>query len=269
MVTVEVDPARVESRLAAGQIECPGCGGVLGGWGYGRVRRVAGLADPVRPRRARCRACAATHVLLPVTLLLRRAYAAERVWAVIKARAGGWGHRRIGVEFAVPAATVRGMAAPGSDAAGVGAGVVCAAGGDRGGGCGDPRCLGVSVAGRVGRGRAGHLGDRGSVRYGRNPRRGDAAAGGGGGQRWAVSGAGLATDRWCNTTRPCRWPRYSVILAKALPGNRFRAGRRAKDMRQNNLGFRFRTGYGCDNGRHGGSRGVGGVEVRGAAPAPG
>lgn len=72
------------------------------------MRTIAGLADPVRPRRARCRACAATHVLLPVTLLLRRAYAAERVWGAIKARAEGWGHRRIGAEFTVPAATVRG-----------------------------------------------------------------------------------------------------------------------------------------------------------------
>jgi hypothetical protein len=49
-----------------------------------------------------------THVLLPTTMLLRRAYAAERVWAALKARGGGWGHRRIGAEFAVPAATVRG-----------------------------------------------------------------------------------------------------------------------------------------------------------------
>jgi hypothetical protein len=30
MVTVEVDPVRVESRLAAGEIACPCCGGVLG-----------------------------------------------------------------------------------------------------------------------------------------------------------------------------------------------------------------------------------------------
>ena len=108
MVTVEVDPVRVESRLAAGQIGCPGCGGVLGGWGYGRARTIAGLADPVRPRRARCRACAVTHVLLPATMLFRRAYAAEWVWASLRARARGWGRRRIGAEFLVPAATVRG-----------------------------------------------------------------------------------------------------------------------------------------------------------------
>lgn len=109
MVTVEADPVRVESRLTAGGIACPACGGgVLGGWGYARTRRIAGMTDPVRPRRARCRACAVTHVLLPVTVLLRRAYAAERIWAVLTARADGSGHRRIGASLGVPAATVRG-----------------------------------------------------------------------------------------------------------------------------------------------------------------
>jgi hypothetical protein len=109
MVTVEVDPVRVESRLAAGGIGCPTCrDGVLGGWGYARARQIEGLREPVRPRRARCRACTVTHVLLPVTMLLRRAYAAERIWAVLAARAEGSGHRRIGASLGVPAATVRG-----------------------------------------------------------------------------------------------------------------------------------------------------------------
>src|SRR5258705_8508234 len=108
MVTVEVDPVRVESRLAAGEIGCPRCGGVLGGWGHARARQVGGLAGPVRPRRARCRGCAVTHVLLPVTVLVRRAYAAEQIWTALTARADGWGHRRIGAVIQVPAATVRG-----------------------------------------------------------------------------------------------------------------------------------------------------------------
>jgi transposase-like protein len=108
MVTVEVDSVCVESRLAAGKIGCPGCGGVLGGWGHARARRITGLADPVRPRRARCRACAVTHVLLPVTVLLRRAYGAEQVWAALTARAEGLGHRRIAAVIGMPAATVRG-----------------------------------------------------------------------------------------------------------------------------------------------------------------
>lgn len=109
MVTVEVDLVCVESRLSAGEIGCPSCrDGVLGGWGYARVRQIEGLSDPVRPRRARCRACAVTHVLLPVTVLLRRVYAAKRIWAALIARAEGFGHRRIGVRLGVPAATVRG-----------------------------------------------------------------------------------------------------------------------------------------------------------------
>jgi transposase-like protein len=109
MVTVEVDPVRVESRLAAGEIGCPRCGeGVLAGWGHARARWIEGLADSLRPRRARCRACGATHVLLPVTVLLRRAYAAERIWAALSARSNGSGHRRIGAALSVPAATVRG-----------------------------------------------------------------------------------------------------------------------------------------------------------------
>lgn len=109
MVTVEVDPACVESRLAAGEIGCPCCvGGVLGGWGYARQRSVAGTGQLVRPRRARCRGCAVTHVLLPVSLLLRRAYLAEWIWAALLAKAGGSGHRAIARRLGVPASTVRG-----------------------------------------------------------------------------------------------------------------------------------------------------------------
>jgi hypothetical protein len=47
-------------------------------------------------------------MLLPVTVLSRRAYAAEQIWAALTARAGGAGHRRIGAGIRVPAATVRG-----------------------------------------------------------------------------------------------------------------------------------------------------------------
>ncbi|WP_420891418.1 helix-turn-helix domain-containing protein [Mycobacterium riyadhense] len=66
------------------------------------------MADLVRPRRARCRACAVTHVLLPVSVLLRRAYAAEQIWSAWSARTDGLGHRRIAAVIRVPAATVRG-----------------------------------------------------------------------------------------------------------------------------------------------------------------
>lgn len=110
MVTVEADPVRVESRLVAGLINCPeaGCAGALRPWGWARSRSVRGLPERLRPRRARCGGCEVTHVLLPVTVLLRRADAAEVIGAGLAARARGLGHRPIGVALGVPAATVRG-----------------------------------------------------------------------------------------------------------------------------------------------------------------
>jgi hypothetical protein len=47
-------------------------------------------------------------VLLPVTLLLRRAYVAELIWAAVVAKAAGAGHRLIGARWGIPASTVRG-----------------------------------------------------------------------------------------------------------------------------------------------------------------
>lgn len=109
MVTVEADQVRVESRLAAGQVGCPDCRGALRPWGWARPRGVHGLGGEVlRPRRARCPACLVTHVLLPVTVLLRRAYASEVIGAAVLARAGGSGHRSIARALGVPAETVRG-----------------------------------------------------------------------------------------------------------------------------------------------------------------
>jgi hypothetical protein len=49
-----------------------------------------------------------THVLLPVTVLRRRADAAQVVWVGLLARAAGRGHRPIGLLLGVPASTVRG-----------------------------------------------------------------------------------------------------------------------------------------------------------------
>ena len=47
-------------------------------------------------------------MLLPATVLLRRADAAEVIGAAVAARARGLGHRPIGLALDVPAATVRG-----------------------------------------------------------------------------------------------------------------------------------------------------------------
>lgn len=109
MVTVEADPVLVEARLVSGQIDCPaGCRDVLRRWGWARCRGVRGVAGVLRPRRARCPGCLVRHVLLPVTVLLRRAYAVEVIGAAVLAGAGGSGHRSIGGQLRVPAATVRG-----------------------------------------------------------------------------------------------------------------------------------------------------------------
>lgn len=108
MLTVEADPALVEARLLGGRVDCPVCSGVLAPWGWARARRVHGLGSVARPRRGRCRGCGLTHVLLPVTLLARRGYAAVMVVTALLARAEGCGYRRAAVRVGAPADTVRG-----------------------------------------------------------------------------------------------------------------------------------------------------------------
>ena len=111
MLTVNGDRDVVERQLAGGELACPSCGGVLGGWGNARLR-------PVRVRRGRtrswCRAgrgaggAGATHVLLPAWCLLRRADAAAVIGAALEAAAAGDGHRKIAGLLGRAASTVRG-----------------------------------------------------------------------------------------------------------------------------------------------------------------
>jgi hypothetical protein len=111
VVTVEVDVDAVEGRLAAGELSCPACSSVLAGWGRARPRQLRGPHGPVWlcPRRSRCRGCRATHVLLPVTALLRRADAAAVIVSALAAKAvRRVGFRAIAAELARPAETVRG-----------------------------------------------------------------------------------------------------------------------------------------------------------------
>src|ERR1700730_15520580 len=92
VLTVNGDRDEVERRLAGGELACPSCGGGLGGWGHGRLRRVRVAQGPdaeVVPRRSRCRQCGATHVLLPTWCLLRRADAAAVIGAALEAADGG------------------------------------------------------------------------------------------------------------------------------------------------------------------------------------
>jgi hypothetical protein len=88
-----------------------GVRGRLARWGFGVARAVRGLGGVVarwRPRRARCRGCGVTHVLLPVSALSRRADLAEVVGAALAAKAAGAGHRAIAGWLSRPAETVRG-----------------------------------------------------------------------------------------------------------------------------------------------------------------
>ena len=112
MVTVEADLDGVEARLAAGELWCPSCSsGVLAGWGRARPRQVRGPDGPVQlcPRRSRCTGCGVTHVLLPVSALLRRADTAAVIVSALAAKARcGFGFRRIAADLGRPGETVRG-----------------------------------------------------------------------------------------------------------------------------------------------------------------
>jgi hypothetical protein len=111
VLTVNGDRGVVERQLLAGRLCCPSCGGVLGGWGNARPRRVRVLDGPdveVVPRRSRCRACGGTHVLLPARLLSRRADAGAVIGRALEEKAAGSGHRVIALALGRPASTVRG-----------------------------------------------------------------------------------------------------------------------------------------------------------------
>ena len=111
MLTVNADRRVVERQLGGGELGCPSCGGVLARWGNGTERRVRMLGGPdVRlcPRRARCRGCGRTHVLLPAWCLARRADAGEVIGLALEAKAAGDGHRVIAGRLGRPASTVRG-----------------------------------------------------------------------------------------------------------------------------------------------------------------
>lgn len=110
MLMVSAEAARVEAELVDGRLGCPSCRAVLGPWGHARPRVLrCSIGDRwLRPRRARCRGCAGTHVLLPDVALLRRQDEVTVIGAAIRAHVGGEGHRRVAARLGVPAGTVRG-----------------------------------------------------------------------------------------------------------------------------------------------------------------
>ncbi len=113
VLIVCVELAVVEAELTGGLLACPVCGEVLGPWGHARRRVLrCGSGDLwLTPRRARCRACLATHVLLPDVCLLRRQDEVAVIGAAIVAMVAGEGYRRIAGRLGVPADTVRGWLA--------------------------------------------------------------------------------------------------------------------------------------------------------------
>src|SRR5262249_37266114 len=101
----------VGRQLADGELDCPGCGGGLGGWGRARPRRGGvggGAGAGGGPRPARGRPCGAAPVLLPAPWLSRGADEGAVSGAALQAAAAGGGHRTIAEFLGRPASTVRG-----------------------------------------------------------------------------------------------------------------------------------------------------------------
>lgn len=109
VLIVGTDPLEVERVLRAGQLACPPCRGELRPWGSGRgrpLRRRVG-EEHLRPRRARCRSCLVSHVLVPEDTLVRRRDDVEVIGAALVAGASGRGHRPIAAGLGRHPDTVR------------------------------------------------------------------------------------------------------------------------------------------------------------------
>jgi Domain of unknown function (DUF6431)/Homeodomain-like domain len=108
--SVMISEDEVEAWLAAGEVRCPGCGGSLAPWGWARERevRLLGGRRSLRPRRACCKPCRTTHVLLPSWSVPRRRDGAEVIGRALVLKADGLGHRRIAERLGRPPGTVRG-----------------------------------------------------------------------------------------------------------------------------------------------------------------
>ena len=109
VLMVGTDQVEVEADLLAGRLACPSCRGVLGPWGHARWRtlRRDGKEERLRPRRARCRSCACTHVCLADCWLVRRRDNVETIGRALDANVAGAGHRRLATALGRCESTVR------------------------------------------------------------------------------------------------------------------------------------------------------------------
>lgn len=100
----------VKDALAAGRVCCPGCGRPLAPHGFAREREVRMRYGwrLIRPRRAICRPCGRTHVLLAALCVPRRRDGVEVIGLALLAAASGEGHRTIAARLDRPPGTVRG-----------------------------------------------------------------------------------------------------------------------------------------------------------------
>jgi len=111
MLSVVIEPQQLEAALAAGRVGCPGCGGRLSGWGYARERAIrlhGAEVRSLRPRRAVCGQCHATHVLLAAWSVPRRRDASEVIGQALVLASQGVGHRVIARRLGRAPGTVRG-----------------------------------------------------------------------------------------------------------------------------------------------------------------
>ncbi len=131
MPTVGQVVAVVDAQLGSGLLRClePGCGGRLARWGLGVERDLVGpggVTGRVRPRRALCAGCGVSRVLLPDSMLRRRQYGVEVIWAGLLAAARGRPWNQVAAELGVPYTTVREWLRRFAPAGGPGACVGCA-----------------------------------------------------------------------------------------------------------------------------------------------
>ena len=110
MLSIAITEADLEVALDRGLLACPGCSAPLSPWGFARSRevRMRHGTRSVRPRRALCHGCGATHVVCPSWSVPRRRDGAEVIGEALLRAAGGEGHRRIARRLGRPPGTVRG-----------------------------------------------------------------------------------------------------------------------------------------------------------------